>query len=101
MKTLFAEFTALPGHEERVSFLIQGLADKVRQEPGNVVFQPFTREDHPRRWFVFEQYADEAAFEAHINAGYGAEFNAELAQHIVEEGSELTWLVEPSSPSPA
>lgn len=46
----------------------------------------------PRRWFVFEQYVDDEAFEAHINADYGAEFNEELAHHIVEAGSELTWL---------
>lgn len=91
-KSLFAEFTALPGHEERVAFLVQGLTEKVRQEPGNIVFLPFTREEHPRRWFVFEQYVDDAAFEAHINADYGAQFNAELAHHIVEEASELTWL---------
>ena len=93
-KTLFAEFTALPGHEEQVATLVAGLTARVRQEPGNVTFLPFTREEQPRRWFVFEQYADEAAFEAHITAPYGHEFNAELAKHIVEDGSQLTWLNE-------
>ena len=97
MKTLFAEFTALPGHEDRVAELMAGLTEKVRREPGNVVFLPFTREDHPRRWFVFEQYRDEAAFQAHITAEYGAEFNAQLGHHIVEDGSELTWLNEPAA----
>ena len=92
LKTLYAEFTALPGHEEKVAFLMQGLAEKVRQEPGCIVFLPFTREDHPRKWFVFEQYLDDEAFQAHITADYGAVFNAELAHHIVEDGSELTWL---------
>ena len=97
MKTLFAEFTALPGHEDRVAELMAGLTEKVRREPGNVAFLPFTREEHPRRWFVFEQYRDEAAFEAHITADYGAEFNAQLVHHIVEDGSELTWLNEPAA----
>lgn len=97
MKTLFAEFTALPGHEDRVAELMAGLTEKVRREPGNVAFLPFTREEHPRRWFVFEQYRDEAAFEAHITADYGGEFNAQLVHHIVEDGSELTWLNEPAA----
>ena len=95
MKTLFAEFTALPGHEDRVAELMAGLTEKVRREPGNVAFLPFTREEHPRRWVVSEQYRDEAAFEAHITADYGAEFNAQLVHHIVEDGSQLTWLNEP------
>ena len=97
MKTLFAEFTALPGHEDRVAELMAGLTEKVRREPGNVVVLPFTREDHPRRWFVFEQYRDEAAVQAHITAEYGAEFNEQLVHHIVEDGSELTWLNEPAA----
>ena len=97
MKTLFAEFTALPGHEERVAELMAGLTEKVRREPGNVAFLPFTREEHPRRWFVFEQYRDEAAFEAHITADYGAEFNAQLVHHIIEAGSQLTWRNEPAA----
>lgn len=101
MKTLFAEFTALPGHEEQVAFLMAGLTEKVRQEPGNVAFLPFTREDQPRRWFVFEQYRDEAAFEAHITADYGREFNEELSSHIVEPASELTWLCEAELPTTA
>lgn len=94
MKTLFAEFTALPGHEAQVAQLMAGLTEQVRREPGNVQFLPCTRADEPRRWFVFEQYRDEAAFRAHITAEYGREFNAALVQHIVEDGSRLTWLTE-------
>ncbi len=94
MLTLFAEFTALPGHEEQVADLMAGLTEKVRQEPGNVQFLPFNREDFPRRWFVFEQYLDEDAFHTHITAEYGREFNAALGEHIVESGSELTWLIQ-------
>jgi len=52
MKTLFAEFTALPGHEERVAHLMAGLTEN------------------------------------------GHEFNAALGHHIVEDGSQLTWLTE-------
>lgn len=91
-KILYAEFTAKPGHEARVATMINDLADLVRQEPGNVEFVPYRREDDPARFFVYEVYRDEAAFQAHITADYGAAFNAELGPLIVEDGSQLTWL---------
>jgi quinol monooxygenase YgiN len=92
LKTLYAEFTAKPGQEARVTEMLGELAAHVRKEPGNVVFDPYTEEANPNHYFVFEVYADEAAFEAHISADYGARFNAELADLIEGEGSALTWL---------
>ena len=37
-------------------------------------------------------YRDEAAFDTHIAADYGAVFNAALGPLIEEDGSRLTWL---------
>ena len=37
-RVLYAEFTALPGHEDEVAELVRGLSALVRQEPGNLVF---------------------------------------------------------------
>jgi len=91
-KTLYAEFTVKPGHEARVAELMRELTGHVRQEPGNVTFEPYTEEANPNRYFVFEVYADEAAFQAHISADYGARFNAALTELIEGDASELTWL---------
>ncbi|QDG65500.1 antibiotic biosynthesis monooxygenase [Pseudarthrobacter sp. NIBRBAC000502772] len=91
-KTLYAEFTVKPGSEDRVAEMMRQLTDEVRQEPGNQLFLPYTREANPREYFVFEVYADEAAFQEHISADYGARFNGELADLIEEDGSVLTWL---------
>jgi quinol monooxygenase YgiN len=89
---LYAEFTALPGNEEQVARMIADLAELVRAEPGNVVFEPYRRVEDPARFIVHEVYRDEAAFQAHIGASYGAEFNAALGPLIVEDGSQLTFL---------
>ena len=94
-RSLFAEFTARPGNEQSVADLVAGLTAQVRAEPGNLVFEPNTLEVEPRRWFVYEVYVDEAAFQAHITAPYGAVFNAALAPLIEEDGSKLTWLISP------
>lgn len=91
-KTLYAEFTVKPGSEDRVAEMMRQLTAEVRQEPGNHLFLPYTRETNPREYFVFEVYEDDAAFQEHISADYGARFNGELADLIEGDGSVLTWL---------
>ena len=91
-KTLYAEFTVTPGNEARVAELMREFTTRVREEPGNIVFDPYVEESNPSRYFVFEVYRDEDAFQAHITADYGARFNAELAGLIEGDASELTWL---------
>ncbi len=91
-RVLYAEFTAKPGHEETVAQMIADLGVLVRQEPGNVEFVPYRREDDSARFFVYEIYRDENAFQAHISADYGAVFNEKLAPLIIEPHSQLTWL---------
>jgi quinol monooxygenase YgiN len=89
---LYAEFTARPGSESQVETLISGLAQDVRREPGNAEFTVYRERDNPRKFFVFEQYRDEASFTAHITAEYGLVFNQQLGSLIEEGGSQLTWL---------
>jgi quinol monooxygenase YgiN len=89
---LYAEFTAKPGSESQVETLISGLAEQVRREPGNTEFTVYRERDNPRRFFVFEQYLDEASFDAHISAEYGLIFNQRLGGLIEEGESQLTWL---------
>jgi quinol monooxygenase YgiN len=89
---LYAEFTAKPGSESQVETLISGLAEKVRREPGNTEFTVYRERDNPRKFFVFEQYLDEASFETHISAEYGVIFNQQLSSLIEERESQLTWL---------
>lgn len=89
---LYAEFTAKPDAEAEVARLISGLAEDVRREPGNIEFTVYRERDNPRKFFVFEQYRDEASFDAHIGAEYGVIFNQRLSSLIEEGESQLTWL---------
>ena len=89
---LYAEFTAKQGSESQVETLISGLAEQVRREPGNTEFTVYRERDNPRKFFVFEQYLDEASFDAHISAEYGLIFNQQLSSLIEESESQLTWL---------
>lgn len=89
---LYAEFTARPERRTEVERLITGLAHDVHQEPGNLEFRVYQRADEPCGFFVFERYADQSAFEAHLSAPYGRVFNAALGDLIVEDGSQLSYL---------
>ena len=81
---LYAEFTAKPGSGSEVGRLISGLAEKVRCEPGNTDFTLYRERGNPGKFFVFEQYLDEASFEAHISAEYGLIYNRQLSSLIEE-----------------
>lgn len=89
---LYAEFTAHADTLDEVERLITGLAQDVRQEPGNQEFTVYQRTEDPCRFLVFERYVDRSAFEAHLAAPYGAVFNAALGHLIVEDGSQLSFL---------
>ena len=92
VKALYAEFVAKAGAEDELARRVAELTDAVRQEPGNLAFVPYTLEADPRRWFVYEVYADEDAFRAHITAPHSEVFNGVLSTLIEGDGSVLTWL---------
>jgi quinol monooxygenase YgiN len=91
-RILYAEFTALPGCVARVAQLVIELGDCVRAEPGNLVFAASRRATDPSAFFVYEEYVDEAAFQKHIAADYGVQFDAELKALVHTGASTLTWL---------
>jgi quinol monooxygenase YgiN len=89
---LYATFTASAGSAAAVAALLNEYAVTVRKEPGNVLFEASCKADEPESFFVYEEYTDEAAFQAHLNAPYGVPFNVALAPLIVEPQSRLTFL---------
>src|SRR5215210_6223 len=62
---LAARWVAKEGEEENVRAALERLAGPTREEPGCLMWQPHRDPDEPRVFFVYEQYEDAAAFEAH------------------------------------
>lgn len=89
---LIAEFTTTEENRDEVAGLIAGYGDVVRAEPGNRAFDVYTHVAEPTKFWVHEIYADRAAFEAHIGAQAGKDFNARLVPLINEPESVLTFL---------
>jgi quinol monooxygenase YgiN len=63
---VLARWWAQAGREDRVVEVLEELARASNAEPGCRLYQPHRATEEPLAFFIYEQYDDEAAFEAHI-----------------------------------
>lgn len=62
---LVARWVANDGEEERVLAILEQLASASRAEAGCLYYQPCRDREDPRRFLIFEVYADEDALRVH------------------------------------
>jgi quinol monooxygenase YgiN len=62
---LVVRMRAVEGNVDEVVATMRELAAATRQEPGCVHYIPVQDPEDPRNFLFYEQYVDEAAFEAH------------------------------------
>jgi quinol monooxygenase YgiN len=67
MVVLAVTWVAKVGREAEVAEVLAKLTEEARKEPGCVMFQVHRHRTEPRRFFIYEQYKDDAALEAHRN----------------------------------
>ena len=65
MVVLAVTWMAKSGREADVANLFQKLTDESRKEPGCQMYQVHRHKTDGRRFFIYEQYKDDAALEAH------------------------------------
>ncbi len=63
-----AKWTAKPGHEAEVRECIAALVEPSRAEPGSLMYIPHDDPEDPRVFFFYEQYVDEAGYQAHAES---------------------------------
>jgi quinol monooxygenase YgiN len=63
--TVAVTWIAKEGEEEAVAAALERLVEPSRAEDGVLVYIPHRDPQDPRRFFVYEQYVDEAAYTAH------------------------------------
>jgi len=61
---------AKAGHEAEVATVFSKLTEESRKEPGCVMYQVHKHKTDPRRFFIYEQYNDDAALEAHRTSAH-------------------------------
>jgi quinol monooxygenase YgiN len=65
MVVLAVTWMAKTGRESDVAGLFAKLTEESRKESGCAMFQVHRHKTEPRRFFIYEQYKDDAALEAH------------------------------------
>jgi quinol monooxygenase YgiN len=65
MVTLTAKLTIKAGKEQEFETTMKGVVPKVREEPGNHAYVMCRSKDNPRVFMFYEEYTDQAAFDAH------------------------------------
>lgn len=63
-----AKWRAKVGKDERLLELIREITPPSRAEAGNVFYQAQRSLDDPRLFYLYEQYVDEAGYQAHMDS---------------------------------
>src|ERR671915_1159074 len=61
-----AKWTAKEGKEGRLSEICEEMTEPSRAEPANRFYQAHRSPENPRLFFLYEQYDDEAGYQAHM-----------------------------------
>ena len=67
MVVLAVTWVAKVGREAEVAEVLAKLTAEARKEPGCAMFLVHRHRTEPQRFFIYEQYKDDAALEAHRN----------------------------------
>lgn len=70
MLVLAVTWMAKLGHEADVAVIFEKLTAESRKEPGCLMYQVHKHKTDPRRFFIYEQYKDDAAMEAHRTSSH-------------------------------
>lgn len=73
-----------PGHEEEALDVFKTMMLHTPKEPGNLLYMVHRSTSDPRHFFLYEQYTDEAAFQAHRAADYFVQYITNGLMPIIE-----------------
>lgn len=78
---VIAELKAIPGHGEALRRVLQEAILPTRSEVGNDFYQLHEDRSDSNRFFFYERWQDQAAFNAHMNSAH--------ANRLVEKAGPL------------
>ena len=84
MVVLAVTWMAKPGHEDEVAGIFGKLRTASRQEPGCLMYIVHRHRTDSRRFFIYEQYRDDAALEAHRRSSHFQEYAIDALKNIGE-----------------
>ena len=80
-------YVILPGREDEAIELFGKMTPATLAEPGCLMYIVHRSTSDPRRFFLYEQYVNQAAFEAHRASPHFAEYVTNGLFHLIESRS--------------
>jgi quinol monooxygenase YgiN len=74
MVVLAVTWMAKAGQENEVAAIFTKLTEESRKEPGCAMYQVHRHKTEARRFFIYEQYKDDSALEAHRGTPHFLQF---------------------------
>ena len=84
MIVLAVTWMAKSGHEDEVAQIFSKLQTASRKEPGCLMYIVHRHKTDPQRFFLYEQYRDDAAREAHRQSPHFQEYVVKALKDIGE-----------------
>jgi quinol monooxygenase YgiN len=84
MVVLAVTWIAKPGHEDEVAGIFGKLQTASRQEPGCLMYIVHRHRTEATRFFIYEQYRDDAALEAHRKSSHFQDYAINALKDIGE-----------------
>lgn len=89
--TVCATWVAAPGEEQAVATALTRIYAGARGEPDVLVYQFHRDPADPRRFFFYEQYSSEEAYQRHLEAPYVVEHGFGDAIPRLESRERTFW----------
>ena len=90
MMSFSATFLVYPGREQEVVRILLDHVEQAKNEPGVIVTHVYRSRTDPRRFFIYYELTDQAAFDAHrATQHYGARILTHLYGMLEPESLEM------------
>ena len=84
MLCLAVTYVIQSGHEDEAIEFFGKLTEQTRTEPGNLMYQAHRSTTEPRRFFLYEQYNDQSALDAHRASAHFIQYATHGLFNILE-----------------
>lgn len=92
---VIARWTAQPGNEADVWHAIGRLVEPSRQEPGCLAYVAHRSVEDERTFLLYEQYVDQAAYEAHAASEHFKTYALDLGIPLLEARERSFYITDP------
>jgi (4S)-4-hydroxy-5-phosphonooxypentane-2,3-dione isomerase len=97
MYVVVAQWLAKEGHDDEIAAVLKTAVMNSRAEPGCVLFMANRSVENPRKFVLYEQFTDEAAFQVHLaTESFKTNVAGKILPLLESRAREICSLIEPT-----